>query len=269
MISLKRVGTSLLCCLLCILPVMGEPQSGGQRAGQIDAMIPAATVNSQTAQVKEALQWNDLLATADSGRVRAGLSDGSLLSLGSSSQLRIVQHDAASQQTSLEMDFGKVRSQVVKITKPGGKFQMKTPNAVIGVVGTDFFAGYANDQTTVICYSGRVTVTPIGSAQVAQNGGQSAGNSVTVGPGQMVVVTSVVPATGFQVTQATPSQINGSISDTGVSVPGAPVLARGGHALRNGLIVTGIALGVGLGVGLGEQGNKTAGKCEPSAGVCP
>ena len=38
----------------------------------------------------------------------------------------MVQHDAASQQTSLEMDFSKVRSKVVKITQPNGKFEIKT-----------------------------------------------------------------------------------------------------------------------------------------------
>jgi len=268
-ILLRRLGASLLCCVLCVLPVWGEPQSAGQRAGQIDAMIPAATVNSQTAQLQEPLNWNDLLTTAQSGRVRAGLTDGSLLSLGSNSELRIVQHDGASQQTSLEMDYGKVRSQVVKITKPGGKFQMKTPNAVIGVIGTDFYVGYENDRTTVICYQGRVFVSPVGSATVAQNGGQAGANSVTVGAGQMVVVTTTIPPGGFQVTKTPTGLLNTSILDTGVTQGGNPVLARGGHALRNGLIVTGIALGVGVGVAVGEQKNGTApGKCPVGVASC-
>ena len=59
-------------------------------------------------------QWNDLLKTEQKGRLRAGLTDGSILSLGSNSELRVVQHDAASQQTSLEMNLGKVRSKVVQ-----------------------------------------------------------------------------------------------------------------------------------------------------------
>lgn len=257
----------MLCSLLCVLPVLGEPQSG-QSAGQIDAMIPAASVNSQTAQVKEPLQWNDLLATAQSGRVRAGLADGSLLSLGSNSQLRIVQHDAASQQTSLEMSYGKVRSQVVKITKPGGKFQVTTPNAVIGVIGTDFYVGYDTDRTTVICYQGRVWVNPIGNATVAGNAVQAA-NSITVSAGQMVVITSVVPAAGFQVTKTPTAIQNASILDTGVPTTGGPIVARAGHGLRNGLIVTGIALGTGLGVGIavGTQGNRKT-QCLPGSPNC-
>jgi hypothetical protein len=86
------------------------------------------------------------------------------------------------------MDFGKIRSQVVKISKPGGKFEMKTPNAVIGVIGTDFYVGFESNSTTVICYKGKVSVTPTNGAHAANNSGQSdaASNSVTVSAGQMV-----------------------------------------------------------------------------------
>lgn len=269
LISFKRTGAILLCCLLCVLPVLGQPQAAGQQAGQIDAMIPAASVNSQVAQVKEPLQWNDLLATEQNGRVRAGLADGSLLSLGSNSQLRIVQHDAASQQTSLEMDYGKVRSQVVKITKPGGKFEIRTPNAVIGVIGTDLYAAFENGSTTVICYQGRVWVTPIGNTQVAQNTGQSGANTITLGAGQMVVITNVVPAGGFQVTKTPAGVQNASILDTGVTGPGSPVLAHGGHGLRWGIIATGVALGVGVGIAVGEQkSGATGSKCPVGVSTC-
>ncbi len=268
LILFRRAGAIGLCCLLCVLPVMGQSQAAGQRAGQIDAMIPAVSVNSQTAQVKEPLQWNDLLATAQNGRVRAGLLDGSLLSLGSNSQLRIVQHDAASQQTSLEMDYGKVRSQVQKITKAGGKFQMTTPNAVIGVIGTDFYVGYENDSTTVICYQGRVSVTPVGNTQVVQNTGQSGANTISVGAGQMVVITNVVPAGGFQVTKTPTGLQNASILDTGVTGSGGPVLARGGHGLRWGLITAGVAIGVGVGVAVGEQRSGSKGTCPVGAATC-
>jgi hypothetical protein len=259
----------LLCCLLAALPVLAQGQAAGQNAGHIDAMVPATSVNSQIAQVKEPLQWNDLLATAQNGRVRAGLTDGSLLSLGSNSELRIVQHDATSQQTSLEMDYGKVRSQVTKITKPGGKFQMTTPNAVIGVIGTDFYVGYENGRTTVICYQGRVSVTPLGNAQVAQNSGQSGANSIGVGAGQMVVITTVVPPGGFQVAQTPTGLMNTSILDTGVTQQGNPVARATGHGLRNGLISAGVAIGLGVGIGVAEQKNGTGPTgCKPGSPSC-
>src|SRR5271156_5495967 len=171
--SLKQLLVGPLCLLLCSFPVQASPQSAVQHAGQINALIPAASRNAQPAKVQDQLQWNDLLKNTHSGRVPAGLDDGSMLSLGSDSELRIVQHDSASQQTSLEMNFGKVRSQVVKIAKPGGKFEVTTPNAVIGVIGTDFYVGFESNTTTVICYKGKVSVTPTNGAHTANNSGQS------------------------------------------------------------------------------------------------
>src|ERR1700723_4062833 len=191
----QRPIVVVLCALLTALPAMSEPQNGNQPAGQITAMIPAATLNSKPAKAQEGLNWNDLLQTEHTGRVRAGLKDGSILSVGSDSELRIVQHDTVSQQTELEMDFGKVRSQVTKGKKSGGKFEMKTPNAVIGVIGTDFYTSFEGNKTTVICYKGQVTVTPVGNTVAAGVAG-SPSSAITVSAGQMVVVTSDVPPPG-------------------------------------------------------------------------
>src|SRR5580658_10494131 len=221
---LKRILVGPLCLLLCSLPVLASPQTGAQHAGQISAMIPAATRNSQPAKVKDDLQWNDVLKTTHAGRLRAGLDDGSILSLGSDSELRIVQHDSASQQTSLEMNFGKVRSQVVKITQPGGKFQVTTPNAVIGVIGTDFYVAYGANKTTVICYEGQVSVTPTGNAQAQNNSGQtsSTGNSIVVSAGQMVEIVSMIPPGGYQTSQTPVAVLQSSQLSTDVPENGPP-----------------------------------------------
>jgi ferric-dicitrate binding protein FerR (iron transport regulator) len=241
----------MLSSLLAALPAMPQPQTSNQPAGQINAMIPAATRNSQPAKVKEGLSWNDLLKTEHNGRVRAGLNDGSILSLGSDSELRIVQHDSASQQTSLEMDFGKIRSQVVKISKPGGKFEMKTPNAVIGVIGTDFYVGFESNSTTVICYKGKVSVTPANGAHAANNSGQSdaASNSVVVSAGQMVVITSELPPAGFHASDTPPATLQASLTDT--DIPTSAGIPHQSHALRWALIGTAVAAGLGIGLGVG------------------
>jgi FecR protein len=258
---LKQLLAGPLCVLLCSLPVQANPQAAGQHAGQINALIPAATRNAQPAKVQDELQWNDLLKTAHSGRVRAGLEDGSILSLGSDSELRIVQHDSTSQQTSLEMNFGKVRSQVVKIAKPGGKFEVTTPNAVIGVIGTDFYVAFEKNKTTVICYEGKVSVTPKANAQAQNNSGQANGNSILVGAGQMVVILSVSLPGGFQ-TVSTPPAVQQSsqlATDTNATTP--PVYQAHTHVLRNLLIGSAIAVGlsVGLAVGTGNTTPKQVG----------
>jgi hypothetical protein len=52
---------------MLVLPAI----SADQQAGQINALIPAATRNAQPAKAKDALQWNDLLKTEQAGRMRA------------------------------------------------------------------------------------------------------------------------------------------------------------------------------------------------------
>jgi ferric-dicitrate binding protein FerR (iron transport regulator) len=258
----KRSMAMVLCSLLTGLPAMAQPASNSQVAGQINALIPAATRNSQTAKVKEELNWNDLLKTEKTGRVRAGLKDGSILSVGSDSELRIVQHDSVSQQTELEMDFGKVRSQVTKVTKSGGKFEMKTPNAVIGVIGTDFYTSFEGNKTTVICYKGQVTVTPVGNA-VASGVSGSTSSAITVSAGQMVVVTSDVPPAG---PSQTPSEVlEASLAATAVVVEATP---HHGHLVRNVLIGSGLAVGLGLGLYFGTRGGGGNGTCKPGSPNC-
>jgi hypothetical protein len=202
-------------------------------------LIPSATRNAQPAKVKDDLSWNDLLKTEQKGRLRAGLTDGSILSLGSNSELRVVQHDAASQQTSLEVDFGKVRSKVVKITQPNGKFEVKTANAVIGVIGTDFYVSYEANKTTVICYTGKVWVSPIGNAKVVKNSGQSSENQIQVNAGQMVVISSEIPPAGFEPQSTPPEVMRASAEDT--SVPDALPPIHRAHLVRDILIGVGVA----------------------------
>jgi hypothetical protein len=153
----------LLSLLLAATPLVAAPPDN-QTAGEVKALIPAARRNAQPLKVKDNLEWNDLLQTSAEGRLRAGLTDGSILRLGSNSTIKVVRHDAVSQQTSIEMSYGKLRSQVVKIAQPNGKYKVRTANAVIGVIRTDFYVGYENDLTTVICYVGTVSVTTVNTA---------------------------------------------------------------------------------------------------------
>jgi hypothetical protein len=244
------------------------PAAAGQPAGQIRALIPMATRNAKAAKVNDNLEWNDLLKTEQKGRLRAGLTDGSILSVGSNSELRVVQHDASSQQTELEMNLGKVRSKVVRVTQPGGKFEMKTPNAVIGVIGTDFYVGYNGNQTTVICYTGKVWVAPIGNAKVVKNSGDSTQNQVEVSAGQMVVISSEIPPAGFEPQSTPPDVQRASIEDT--SVPDPLPAVQHPHLVRN-LIIGGAVAAVGWTVAVTQLGPNNGGGrtvCNPQTGGC-
>jgi len=250
---LKSLLSILLSVLLAVTPLFAAP-TGTQPAGEVKALIPAASRNAQPVKVKDSLEWNDLLKTDAQGRLRAGLTDGSILSLGSNSELRVVQSDAASQQTSIEVNYGKLRNQVVKITKPDGKYEVKTPNAVIGVIGTDFYVAYADNQTTVICYVGTVTVTPGAGAKAIKGDNTTPGstNSVTLTAGQMVVIGTELPPGGYQASSTPPAIAEASMQDTNIPEQPVSVAKTGSHTLRNVLIGVGAAAGLGIGLGIAE-----------------
>jgi hypothetical protein len=108
----RQIVAVLLCLLVSPLPSLCAQQtvSAGRKAGEVGALRPEATRNEQVLNVKDEVQWNDLLRTLQTGRLRARLLDGSLLSMGSNSHLRVLQHDATSQQTELELSYGRLRS---------------------------------------------------------------------------------------------------------------------------------------------------------------
>jgi hypothetical protein len=216
--SLLSVSLSLL---LAATPIVAAP-TDSQTAGEVKALIPDAWRNAHPVKVKDSLEWNDLLQTSALGRLRAGLTDGSVLSLGSNGALKVLRHDAISQQTSIEMSYGKLRNQVVKITKPDGKYEVRTPNAVIGVIGTDFYVGYENGLTTVICYVGSVSVAAIGTAKVVRKSDQASAEQalITLLAGQLVVIGLKAPPEGFPPESEV---IQASMQDTNVNPPPAPV----------------------------------------------
>ena len=136
------------------------PDTPEQRAGEVSRVIPAVSIlrggQSIAADTKAPVYWQDELNTLASGRARVSLDDGSILNLGSSSNLRVAKHDAGQQQTELAVGLGKMRIQAQKISRPGGKFEVRTPAGVAGVIGTDFYVGYEGDTMRVIVFEGRV-----------------------------------------------------------------------------------------------------------------
>lgn len=131
-----------------------------QRAGEVARAIPDVAIargaQQLPAPVKTLVDWGDVVHTGDGGRARVALDDGSLLNVGSSSSLTVTQHNGAAQQTQIELTYGRVRSQVIKQSKPNAKFEIHTPVGVAGVVGTDFFLGCLNGLCQLIVYEGHV-----------------------------------------------------------------------------------------------------------------
>jgi hypothetical protein len=129
------------------------PLSAQQSAGKVDRLIPAGFIargqSTNEAKPADPVLWNDILRTNDAGRMRVGLDDGSMLSIGAHSELRVVKHDPASNQTLIELLYGKTRANVQPIHKQGGSFQVRTPTAVIGVLGTQVDIETASPSSTL------------------------------------------------------------------------------------------------------------------------
>jgi hypothetical protein len=262
---LRRFLAVLLCLLMLPVPAaLAQKQPAtSQPAGEISALIPAATRNHQRAKAKSSLAWNDLLDTDQSGRLRAALSDGSILSMGRESHLVVVQHDAATQQTALELSYGRVRSRVAAITRAGGKFEIRTPLAVAGVIGTDFYVFATDDLTRVICYSGQVIVTLTVTAGVpAATAGPA---SITLTTGQMVEVRRGQPLGAPQTVTAEMQQE--SILETAVPVTEAANASGRSFLSRHGPWIAAAAVAAAAGIVIGTTGKaRTSSSCTSNCG---
>jgi len=232
--SPQVLGLVILVSMTLSAPPPAESQAAGQRAGEISRVIPAVSIarggKTINASAKSLVEWQDQINTQASARARVGLDDGSVLNVGSDSSMRIVKHDAGAQQTELELTYGKLRTQAQKIAKPDGKFEVRTPAGVAGVVGTDFFLGYDNTTNTmnVTVFEGFVKVCNL------------AGVCVIVKAGQMTSVRSGDNSGPLAPIQAPLDMLVAAAKDTDTGGSG-PGIGQVGHHIGKG---TGITLGI-------------------------
>jgi len=208
------------CAIFVSIAIVIPPDiaaQAGQKAGLISRAIPDVAIargaQQLPAPVKALVDWGDVVHTGDGGRARVALDDGSLLNVGSSSSLTVTQHNAAAQQTQIELEYGRIRSQVVKQSKPNSKFEIHTAVGVAGVVGTDFYLEYLNDMFQIIVFEGTVKFCNLD------------GVCVTVLAGQIATIRNGHQSPD-QPSQATPSELTDAAVATAVgatAVGGIPV----------------------------------------------
>ncbi len=231
------LSAALFLSALVAIPqdIWAAPQAAGQRAGEVSRVIPAVSIGrgpkTITASAKTAVDWQDLVNTQVNARARIALQDGSVLNVGSESSVKIVKHDAGAQQTELELTYGKLRTQAQKIAKPDGKFEVRTPAGVAGVVGTDFFLGYDNATNTmnVLVFEGFVKVCNL------------VGVCVIVKAGQMTSIRSGDNSGPLPPVQATLDVLVAAGRDTDVGGTVGLGIAQAGHHIGKGM---GITLGI-------------------------
>jgi ferric-dicitrate binding protein FerR (iron transport regulator) len=222
------------------------PQSpASPSAGKVSRLIPQVQIDRASehlvAAVSDSIYWNDGLRSGATGRAHVTLKDGSQLNLGSDSSLRIIQHDAQAQQTSLDLLMGRMRGKITKLTRPGAKFEIHTPVGVAGLVGTDLSLLVTNDYVELMVFDGTVRFTTLD------------GQSVTVTSGMKLhisrsgVLTGPLPATAQDV------QIAQDLTDITGPASQATVAAATRPLVPLVVTVTGIAAAVGIGVWQGTR----------------
>ncbi len=254
---------ALLICLLLVIPadVAGQATQP-QHAGKLTAVLPVVNVirgpQQTPASTSEAVYWGDVINTGHLARARVALDDGSVLSVGSDSNLTVTKHDGGAQQTELDLNYGRVRAKAVKQVKPNASFQIRTPTGVAGVVGTDFALDSQGDTTRIVVYEGKVNFcaykskkkdepesaqggaaagipAPSDEDQQKEKNRRMLGPCVIVGAGESSSVqfnaapTPPVPATPVTVTEmsTTTSVGGGAGAAGGIGVAGATAIGVG------------------------------------------
>jgi hypothetical protein len=246
--------TALLTCLLLATPVdLAAQATQPQHAGKLTAVLPVVNVirgpQQTPASTSEAVFWGDVINTGHLARARVALDDGSVLSVGSDSNLTVTKHDGGAQQTELDLNYGRVRAKAVKQVKPNASFQIRTPTGVAGVVGTDFALDSQGDTTRIVVYEGKVNFCAYkaskkeeqegaqgGVEQKKEKNGMMLGPCVIVGAGETSSVqfnaapTPPVPATPVTVTEmSTTTSVGGGAGGAagGLGIAGATAVGVG------------------------------------------
>jgi FecR protein len=166
---LREVGV-LVFALVGPLILMLQAGQKSPIAGKVTNAIPDEVVQHPgegqeiALKLNESVDWEDVIRTLRTGRVRIELLDGSFVNIGARSVMRITKHDAQTQQTQLELTLGHMRGEVIKLSRPAASFEVRTQTAVIGVVGTTFLVQALPDRTGVYCIKGIVSTRNIDPA---------------------------------------------------------------------------------------------------------
>ncbi len=199
--------------LLLVLVISSYAQQGPQRAGSVRLVVPVGFLLRRGAEPPKEAQrddpifWQDTARTAHGGRLRIGLLDGSILNVGSDSQLQILKHDAQAQSTAIELSYGRMRAKAVRLVHPGSSFEVRTPVAVAGVVGTRFVVRAFADSTEVFCLEDSVRV---------RNRDDSVPGEVLLTAGEFTRVMRGQPPT--PAAPASPEQIRQALEETDIPV---------------------------------------------------
>lgn len=113
-------------------------------------------------EAKAPVYLGDTIVTG-AGKAKIGLNDGTVISVGENTRLRLSMYQSASNSftTRLNVVAGALRLLVARIST-GGHFEIESETAIAAVRGTDWLMDAAADMTGVAIITGAVTVSSKG-----------------------------------------------------------------------------------------------------------
>ena len=255
---------AIFACFALLIPV-GLPAQVAQSAGKITAVVPIVNVirgaQQTPASTSQQVFWGDVINTGHLARARVALDDGSVLSVGSDSNLTIAKHDTGEQQTDLDLAYGQVRAKAVKLVKPNARFQIRTPVGVAGVVGTEMVVLFdAAGNMNVICLEGACKVCDLAGVCVVMKGGEESGIHGNSSPSSPAPVS---PANLSAAVNATNASGAGGAAGAGA---GAGAGGASAGAVTGVSIGAAVAAGVATAVVRGTSKTQTCPSSPPTSG---
>lgn len=141
----------LSCATLLLLTALAY-SAEVSAVGKVTRLIPRADLTRERKTLRlhpaDPVAENDRVRTSAGGRTRLELDGGSIINVGSASELVVRSPSGATQTSGLELRYGSVRAWVAQ-RRGAGLFEVRTNTAVAGVLGTTLFVEASRDLTRV------------------------------------------------------------------------------------------------------------------------
>jgi ferric-dicitrate binding protein FerR (iron transport regulator) len=154
--SENRLARSALAVLLGAVLAAGvaaQAPGAAQRAGAVADLVPRVTVTrgkkASDLKVQEAVFLGDGVETHSKARARLRLLDDSIINMGPRTQVTIEDLNLDTEETSLDLKYGRLRADVVRQPTGGRRFRVSTRTALLGAVGTTLFVAALPNETAV------------------------------------------------------------------------------------------------------------------------
>ena len=181
----RVAGPACAVFLALFAALMPQAVRAAEQIGQvsrIQAAAQAETDGALRALAPDApIHLNDIVTTGDGARLEITLIDGSRITVGARARVIIdgflyqPAQTGARLEASVEGAFRFISGGIGRTV--GNRVALRTPFAIIGVRGTDFWAGPVDDVSGVVLFEGAVTVSAADAQVTLDQPGQ--GTNIT------------------------------------------------------------------------------------------